>query len=80
MLLSNVVSKLSFNLKKDDTAYLVKRTADLIESEATLNKYWRMVYDPCGEMEGNNRIQIGETCFTDVPHEGGKKSFFLYTY
>ena len=71
----NVVTKLSFNLKKDETILLGKHTADLIESRDRMQKYWLMSYDPCGEYEGNSKIKIGETYFTDVPHEGGQKTY-----
>ena len=71
----NVVTKLSFNLKKDETILLGKHTADLIESSDRMQKYWLMSYDPCGEYEGNSKIKIGETYFTDVPHEGGQKTY-----
>lgn len=71
----NVVAKLSFNLKKDETILFGKHTADLIESSDRMQKYWLMSYDPCGEYEGNSKIKIGETYFTDVPHEGGQKTY-----
>ena len=71
----NVVTKLSFNLKKDETILLGKHTADLIESSDRMQKYWLMSYDPCGEYEGNSKIKIGETYITDVPHEGGQKTY-----
>ena len=63
----NVITMLSFNLKKDDTALFGNHKAELIASDEQLQKHWQMMYDPFGEYENNGTINIGETYFTEIP-------------
>ena len=72
----NVITMLSFNLKKDDTALFGNHKAELIASDEQLQKHWQMMYDPFGEYENNGTINIGETYFTEIP-KVNRKSFWF---
>ena len=72
----NVITMLSFNLKKDDTSLFGNHKAELIASDEQLQKHWQMMYDPFGEYENNGTINIGETYFTEIP-KVNRKSFWF---